>query len=85
MARLNIGGWSSTCDNCGGGADPTEHGHYSMLGYGVEPGTPGCGEPWTEARLMYFFNDRDIAEVINNIWFDDFIKDLLRKYHLKED
>lgn len=85
MARLDIGGSSSTCGNCGYGASPREHGHYRMLGYGVEPGTPGCGEPWTEARLTYYYKDEDMAEIIDNIWFDDFIKNLLRKFHLKED
>lgn len=83
MAHLHIGGSSSTCGNCGMGASPREHGHYHRLGYSVEPGTPGCGEPWTSASLTSYLAGQNIAEVIDNIWFDDFIKNLLRNHHLK--
>jgi hypothetical protein len=53
MATLEIGHSSSKCLDCRKAgkpfwADPSELGHYHVLGYGSENGSAGCQQPWTE-------------------------------------
>ncbi len=48
---LFINTWSSTCGNCGEGADPEERTHITCLGYGEQP--PGCGVEWKYVSTNY--------------------------------
>lgn len=50
---LSIQGWSSKCLNCGAGANPEEKVHDTVLGYGVEPGTKGCGIEWEKVTCEF--------------------------------
>jgi hypothetical protein len=47
--------WSSTCGNCGLGADPEEKKHKTELGYGAN-GAPGCGIKWKYVSSNYAGN-----------------------------
>lgn len=47
FAVLIIGRTTSWCGYCGRDADPTEKGHYTLLGFGQQNGEPGCQVVWT--------------------------------------
>lgn len=48
---LIVGGWQSTCGNCGQGANPQDKRHYKCYGYGKQP--KGCGVKWTHITSSY--------------------------------
>jgi hypothetical protein len=50
---LSIGTFSSECLACGKGADLNEESHETAMGYGVKPGTKGCGKKYTHVTSMY--------------------------------
>jgi hypothetical protein len=53
-ATVVIDRWSSTCNNCGKGADPNEDSHKTVLGYSVLEGEKeGCGIVWKFAYDNY--------------------------------
>ena len=79
MATLAIGSTISRCGSCGFGAMMTETGHYTRVGWGVEPGTEGCGEEWDRAVLTYFYPEsKRLVASIENSWMPEHIKELLR-------
>jgi hypothetical protein len=53
-ATLMIGGWSSTCNNCGKSCNPRSTTHDVILGYDMsQNGNPGCGIEWTHVFSEY--------------------------------
>ena len=57
MGTLNIGTWSSKCEECGKGADPSEKTHDTILGYGAK-NEVGCGVEWTHVTTGYAGNEK---------------------------
>lgn len=53
LVILNIDTWSSRCMSCGGGADPNENAHDSLLGYSVARDAKGCGKTFTHVTSDY--------------------------------
>jgi hypothetical protein len=52
---------SSVCGECGKGCDPREKSHQTVLGYGVKPGTKGCGAAWDRVTSHYVGPDIERA------------------------
>lgn len=50
---LHIGGISSSCGFCHRGVNPYAEKHNTILGYGKDSGTPGCGIRFTEVTSTY--------------------------------
>jgi hypothetical protein len=51
---LRVGGWSSTCGECGQSCNPRSVTHDVVLGYDLAlNGTPGCGARWTHMSSDY--------------------------------
>lgn len=79
MATLSIGNTNSRCGSCGKGADLMEVGHYTEIGWGVTPGSKGCGEEWDRAVLTYFYPESNrLVDSIEKSWMPEHIKNLLR-------
>lgn len=57
---LMVDRFSSTCANCMKDADPSEKGHFTLLGYGPDNGQPGCGIIWTQLLSLYY--DESVEE-----------------------
>ena len=51
---LYINRSDSLCGTCGLGADPSEQGHKTLLGYGVQRDSGGCGAVWTKVSTQAY-------------------------------
>lgn len=48
---------SSTCGDCGRGADPNEKSHKTIIEYSPDTGSKGCGAKWTKVSSDYSGKD----------------------------
>ena len=79
MAILEISSSRSKCLACGRETDLNSDRHDTILGYGPDNGDPGCGEKWTEVKVIYghiFTDGVWQSEKLTSPWISDFIKNL---------
>lgn len=68
---LEIGMFSSKCQACGGGADPYEKTHSSLLGYGVKGAARGCGKTFTHVTATYLNMDELVSKMRPDLEYID--------------
>lgn len=52
-ATLIVDRWHTTCNNCGRECTSSEDKHDTILGYGPDNGSEGCGIVWTHITSDY--------------------------------